>query len=80
MWFVCYEFGCNWRNYLLPSEVNVSIPPYRLLSTLLTSKEAEAHFGHFPFPDYLKDGEERDRNMQCYWEDWGGWLIVAKGC
>lgn len=53
--------------------MNVSTPRYRLfVSTLLTYKEAEAHFEHFPVPDYLGEGEGPERNAQCYWEDPGG--------
>lgn len=58
-----------------PSEVNVSAPPYRLfMSTLLTYKQAETHFEHFPCPDYPGEEEGPERNTQCYWKDWGDWL------
>lgn len=59
MWFIYYEFGYNWRNQLLLSEVNICIPPYRpFVSMLPTQEEAENHFEHFLLPDYLGEGAE----------------------
>lgn len=64
MWFIYYEFGYNERNYLSSSEVNVFMPPYRLfVSLLLAYKEAEAHFEHFPLPDFL--GGRRRAREKC---------------